>query len=101
MSEVPPPRRALYLGSQSPRRRQLLQQIGVEPRLLLADGDEDAEALESALPGELPAAYVQRVTALKLDAAVARIDDHLEAIARHHRQTIGGQRGAGGRETCG
>jgi septum formation protein len=72
VSEVPTPGRALYLASQSPRRRQLLQQIGVEPQLLLADGDEDAEALESALPGELPAAYVQRVTALKLRAAVAR-----------------------------
>jgi septum formation protein len=62
----------LYLASQSPRRRQLLQQIGVVPELLLPDADEDAEALEAALPGELPADYVQRVTALKLDAAVAR-----------------------------
>ena len=72
MSEPLPPGRVLYLASQSPRRRQLLQQIGVEPVLLLADGDEDAEALEATLPGELPAAYVQRVTALKLRAAVAR-----------------------------
>jgi septum formation protein len=62
----------LYLASQSPRRRQLLAQIGVEPQLLLPDGDEDAEALEAVLAGELPAAYVQRVTALKLRAAVAR-----------------------------
>jgi septum formation protein len=62
----------LYLASQSPRRRQLLQQIGAEHELLLAGADEDAEALEDLLPGELPAAYVQRVTALKLEAAVAR-----------------------------
>ncbi len=62
----------VHLASQSPRRRQLLAQIGVEPLLLLPDADEDAEALEAVLPGELPAAYVQRVTALKLAAAVAR-----------------------------
>lgn len=62
----------LYLASQSPRRRQLLAQIGVEPELLLPEPHEDAEALEVVLPGELPAAYVQRVTALKLRAAVAR-----------------------------
>lgn len=63
----------LYLASQSPRRRQLLQQIGVEPTLLLPDADEDAEALEAALPGEAPEAYVQRVTRLKLGAAVQRL----------------------------
>ncbi len=66
----------VYLASQSPRRRQLLAQIGVEPVLLLPDPHEDAEALEAPLPGEVPAAYVQRVTALKLDAAVARHRRH-------------------------
>lgn len=63
----------LYLASQSPRRRQLLQQIGAAHELLLPGDDEDAEALEAHLPGELPAAYVQRVTALKLKASVARL----------------------------
>ena len=58
----------IYLASQSPRRRQLLDQLGVRHELLLADDDEDAEALEALLPGDLPAAYVQRVTALKLKA---------------------------------
>ena len=62
----------VYLASQSPRRRQLLAQLGVAHELLLADASEDAEALEAALPGELPADYVQRVTALKLAAACAR-----------------------------
>ncbi|SFO29173.1 septum formation protein [Variovorax sp. PDC80] len=62
----------LYLASQSPRRAQLLGQLGVRHELLLAADDEDAEALETVLPGESPTAYVQRVTALKLDAAVAR-----------------------------
>jgi septum formation protein len=64
---------SLYLASQSPRRRQLLLQIGAAHELLLAGDDEDAEALEAVLPGELPAAYVQRVTGLKLEAAVARL----------------------------
>ena len=62
----------IHLASQSPRRRQLLDQLGVRHELLLADADEDAEALEAVLPGELADAYVQRVTALKLDVARRR-----------------------------
>lgn len=62
----------IYLASQSPRRSQLLEQIGIRHELLLPGADEDAEALEAVRPGEAPAAYVKRVTALKLDAAVAR-----------------------------
>ena len=68
-----PQHTSVYLASQSPRRRQLLDQLGVAHELLLPDADEDAEALEAVLPGELPAAYVQRVTALKLAAARARL----------------------------
>ena len=63
----------VYLASQSPRRRQLLDQLGVRHELLLAAPDEDAEALEDHIPGETPAAYCERVTQLKLDAAVARL----------------------------
>lgn len=63
----------LYLASQSPRRRQLLEQWGVPCELLLPDADEDAEALEAVRPGEAPAVYVQRVTALKLQASLARL----------------------------
>ena len=63
----------IYLASQSPRRRQLLEQLGVSCELLLADPGEDSEALEAVLGGESPTAYVQRVTQLKLDAAVARL----------------------------
>ena len=62
----------IYLASQSPRRRQLLEQLGVAHELLLPGPDEDAEGLEAVLPREAPSAYVERVTALKLDAAVAR-----------------------------
>lgn len=63
----------IYLASQSPRRRELLNQLGIRHELLLAGPEEDAESLEAERPGESPAAYVQRVTALKLDAAVARL----------------------------
>jgi septum formation protein len=63
----------VYLASQSPRRRQLLEQLGVRYELLLPDEQEDAEALEVVKPGEAPAAYVQRVTQLKLDAALVRL----------------------------
>ena len=63
----------IYLASQSPRRRQLLEQLGVTYELLLPDQSEDAEALESMRKNEAPAAYVRRVTALKLDSAVARL----------------------------
>ena len=62
----------IYLASQSPRRAQLLEQLGVAHELLLASPDEDAEALEAVRGAEAPAAYVQRVTLLKLDAAVKR-----------------------------
>ena len=62
----------LYLASQSPRRSQLLTQLGVRHQLLLPGEDEDAEALEQQLAGEAPKAYVQRVTSLKLEAALAR-----------------------------
>jgi len=63
----------VYLASQSPRRSQLLTQLGVRHELLLPDAGEDAEGLEAVLKNEAPAAYVKRVTGLKLDAAVARL----------------------------
>ncbi len=63
----------VYLASQSPRRRQLLEQLGVRYELLLPDGDEDTEALEATQKNESPTAYVKRVTGLKLDAATARL----------------------------
>ena len=62
----------IYLASRSPRRAQLLAQIGVRFELLLPRADEDAEALEAERAGELPAAYVERVTRAKLHAARLR-----------------------------
>jgi septum formation protein len=63
----------VYLASQSPRRAQLLDQLGVAHRPLLPAPEEDAEALEVGLPGERAHDYVQRVTGLKLQAALQRL----------------------------
>ena len=65
----------IYLASQSPRRAELLAQIGVAHRLLLPQTPlekEEAEALEAVLPGEAPRDYVQRVTRLKAESSWAR-----------------------------
>jgi len=67
------PHAFVYLASQSPRRIQLLDQLGVAHRPLLPDRTEDSEALEEAHHGELPLDYVRRVTLLKLNAARARL----------------------------
>jgi septum formation protein len=64
----------VYLASQSPRRRQLLEQLGVRYELLLPDRGEDTESIEQELRGEPPARYVHRVTGLKLDAALRRLE---------------------------
>jgi septum formation protein len=63
----------IYLASQSPRRRQLLEQLGVRHELLLPDSHEDTESIEHVRDGEAPARYVRRVTELKLDAALQRL----------------------------
>lgn len=63
----------IYLASQSPRRRQLLEQLGVRHELLLPQPHEDAEALEAEREGELPADYCERVTRAKLHAARRRL----------------------------
>ena len=63
----------IYLASQSPRRRQLLDQLGVRHELLLPEPHEDAEALEAERVGESPEDYVQRVTLAKWEAARLRL----------------------------
>ena len=71
----------VYLASQSPSRKQLLEQLGVNFELLLPDASEDAEALEVAHPNEKPRAYVQRVTDLKLETALQRLKNRGLALA--------------------
>ncbi|KAF0163800.1 MAG: yceF [Rhodocyclaceae bacterium] len=57
----------IYLASRSPRRRELLAQIGVRFDLLLfrSGPREDEEVSEAWLPDETPESYVQRVARAK------------------------------------
>lgn len=71
---LPPLHPFVYLASQSPRRQELLQQLGVRFELLLPRPDEDAEALEAELPGESARDYVLRVCVAKARAARARLE---------------------------
>jgi septum formation protein len=65
----------IYLASRSPRRRELLQQIGVrfEPLLFREGSRADEDTDESVRPGEDPDAYVRRVTQMKANAAWSRV----------------------------
>ena len=62
----------IYLASQSPRRQELLKQIGVRFEMLLPSSDEDIEGIETPLPQEKARAYVERVTLAKSAAALSR-----------------------------
>jgi septum formation protein len=57
----------IYLASQSPRRRELLTQIGVHFDLLLfrSGARADPAVCEDVVPGEAPETYVVRVAAAK------------------------------------
>lgn len=57
----------IYLASRSPRRAELLQQIGVRFTVLPSDIDE------SQLPGESPASYVLRLAQTKAQACIAAL----------------------------
>lgn len=62
----------IYLASKSPRRRELLRQIGVDFELLMLRelSPRGPEVSEEVRPNEKPADYVQRVTREKTEAAV-------------------------------
>ena len=62
----------IYLASQSPRRQELLKQIGVHFEMLIAAPGEDTETLEAPLPNEKARQYVERVTFAKSAIALAR-----------------------------
>ncbi|MCZ7653915.1 MAG: Maf family nucleotide pyrophosphatase [Rhodocyclaceae bacterium] len=65
----------IYLASRSPRRRELLTQIGVRFELLMFRGipREDPDVDETVLPQESPEDYVVRVTLAKAKAGMRRI----------------------------
>ena len=69
------PERGIYLASRSPRRRELLSQIGVRYHLLLFRErvGEKPDVDESVLPGEAPAAYVERMARAKADTGWRRM----------------------------
>jgi septum formation protein len=66
----------VYLASRSPRRRELLKQIGVAFELLLfrESGARGADVDEGILPGEPPEDYVRRVCRQKSASAWMRIE---------------------------
>jgi septum formation protein len=69
------PERGIYLASRSPRRRELLSQIGVRYHLLLFRErvGEKPDVDESVLGGEAPAAYVERMARAKADTGWRRM----------------------------
>jgi septum formation protein len=70
-----PVERGIYLASRSPRRRELLSQIGVRYHLLLfrARPGEGPDVEEISMPGELPDLYVERMARAKAEAGWRRM----------------------------
>lgn len=64
----------LYLASQSPRRRELLDQIGLQFGLL------DVNVPEHRLPGEPPVDYVSRVAREKAGAGLLQVMSNPTAV---------------------
>jgi len=73
------------LASQSPRRLQLLRQIGIEPQVLPVNIDE------SPLPNEAPKAYVQRLAEDKACAATKKLSSLQPILASDTSVSIGNQ----------
>ena len=65
----------IYLASRSPRRRELLKQIGVPFEVLVVreHPGRNVDVDESQQPGESPDDYVRRVCRLKADAGWERV----------------------------
>jgi len=77
----------IYLASQSSRRRELLEQIGIYPRVMTADVDE------SPHPKEAPVEYVIRLALEKAKTVQARLRDHemLPVLAADTAVVVGGE----------
>ena len=65
---------AIALASSSPRRRELLAQLGVNYKLVKADIDE------TVLPDEAATVYVQRLALAKAHAGLARLQHDLPVL---------------------
>ncbi len=91
------PERGIYLASRSPRRRELLSQIGVRYHLLLFRErlGERPEIDEALLEGESPAAYVERMARAKAEAGWNRMLQrnlpHAPVLAADTTVALGGR----------
>jgi septum formation protein len=91
------PERGIYLASRSPRRRELLSQIGVRYHLLLFRErlGERPEVDEAVLEGESPAAYVERMARAKAEAGWNRMLQrnlpHAPVLAADTTVALGGR----------
>jgi septum formation protein len=87
----------IYLASKSPRRRELLRQVGIDFELLLlrSDGPRGADVTEEVLPGEAPLDYVARVArekaAFAADLVVRRRMASRPVLSADTTVTIDGQ----------
>ncbi len=65
----------IYLASSSPRRRELLRQIGIrfETLLMRAGPERGGDVDETPLPDEVPEIYVKRIAAAKAASGWARV----------------------------
>jgi septum formation protein len=73
---MPPPQPRIYLASQSPRRRDLLRQIGVAFDVIAfrsGERGQDADVDETPIAGEAVERYVERLALSKAEAGVRRI----------------------------
>lgn len=75
----------LILASASPRRHELLRQLGVSYRIKVSDVDE------SVLPGEDPADYVRRVAQDKAQAVARRDESGLPVLGADTTVVIEGR----------
>jgi septum formation protein len=78
----------LVLGSGSPRRKQLLREIGFKFRIMVSDADE------IPLPGQTPEEICTHVARLKANALIERIDDDeilitADTIVWHNNKLLG------------
>jgi len=87
----------VYLASRSPRRRELLRQIGIgfEMLVLRDKRDRGPDVDETPFPGEVPDEYVKRVCRAKAEAGSLRLAERrlpvLPVLAADTTVCLGGQ----------